>query len=235
MDPRHLLETFGALGLFAIVFAESGLFFGFFLPGDSLLVTAGLLASQDKLALPFPLIALGCFVAAVAGDQVGYAFGRGMGPPLFRRPDSRFFKREHLDRAQSFFDHHGVKTIVLARFVPDRAHVRADRRRRQRDALSHVRHLQRGRRPAVGRRRDDPRVHPGQEHPQRRQVPPADHRRRRPGLTGPHRHRSPARQESDPNDAASSSWPDASPLSAPKPCWPALCGPRPSASSPPSV
>jgi membrane-associated protein len=118
MDPRHLLETFGALGLFAIVFAESGLFFGFFLPGDSLLVTAGLLASQDKLALPFPLIALGCFLAAVAGDQVGYAFGNRVGPAIFRRPDSRFFKHEHLERANAFFERHGAKTIVLARFVP---------------------------------------------------------------------------------------------------------------------
>jgi len=118
MDPRHLLETFGALGLFAIVFAESGLFFGFFLPGDSLLVTAGLLASQDKLALPFPLLAVGCFVAAVAGDQVGYVFGNRVGPALFRRPDSRFFKQEHLERANTFFERHGAKTILLARFVP---------------------------------------------------------------------------------------------------------------------
>jgi membrane-associated protein len=118
MDPRHLLETFGALGLFVIVFAESGLFFGFFLPGDSLLVTAGLLASQDKLGLPFPLLALGCFVAAVAGDQVGYAFGNRVGPALFRRPDSRFFKQEHLERANAFFERYGAKTIVLARFVP---------------------------------------------------------------------------------------------------------------------
>ncbi len=116
VDPEKLLVTFGTIGLFAIVFAESGLLFGFFLPGDSLLFTAGLLASQGKLSLP--VILVGCFVCAVAGDQVGYAFGNRVGPALFRRPDSRFFKRAHLDKAQAFFDRHGSKTIVLARFVP---------------------------------------------------------------------------------------------------------------------
>jgi membrane-associated protein len=113
---EHLIETVGTIGLFAIVFAESGLLIGFFLPGDSLLFTAGLLASQGKLN--FPLILVGCFVAAVAGDQVGYAFGNRVGPALFRRPDSRLFKHEHLEKAQAYFDKHGSKTIVLARFVP---------------------------------------------------------------------------------------------------------------------
>lgn len=116
MGPEHLIETFGTIGLFLIVFAESGLLFGFFLPGDSLLVTAGLLASHGDLN--FPVILLGCFIAAVAGDQVGYAFGNRVGPSLFRRPDSRIFKHEHVERAQRFFDEHGTKTIVLARFVP---------------------------------------------------------------------------------------------------------------------
>ena len=116
VDPQKLLATFGTIGLFAIVFAESGLLFGFFLPGDSLLFTAGLLASQGKLSLP--VILVGCFVAAVAGDQVGYAFGNRVGPALFRRPDSRFFKQAHVEKAQAFFDRHGSKTIVLARFVP---------------------------------------------------------------------------------------------------------------------
>jgi len=116
MDPRNLLETFGTIGLFAIVFAESGLLIGFFLPGDSLLFTAGLLASQGHLN--FPLILVGCFVAAVAGDQVGYAFGNKVGPSIFRRPDSRFFKHEHIQRAEVYFLEHGPKTIVLARFVP---------------------------------------------------------------------------------------------------------------------
>lgn len=116
LSPDKLLATFGMIGLFAVIFAESGLLFGFFLPGDSLLFTAGLLASQGKLNLP--IILVGCFVAAVAGDQVGFAFGRRVGPAIFRRPDSRFFKRENVVRAQAFFDRHGPRTIVLARFVP---------------------------------------------------------------------------------------------------------------------
>jgi membrane-associated protein len=116
VDPKNLLETFGTVGLFLMVFAESGLLIGFFLPGDSLLFTAGLLASQGHLN--FPLILVGCFVAAVAGDQVGYAFGNKVGPAIFRRPDSRFFKHEHIQRAEVYFLEHGPKTIVLARFVP---------------------------------------------------------------------------------------------------------------------
>ncbi len=116
LDPRDLLITFGTIGLFAIVFAESGLFFGFFLPGDSLLFTAGLFAAQGTLSLP--VILVGCFVAAVAGDQVGYLFGKRVGPALFRRPNSRFFRQEYVERAQQFFGRYGAKTIVLARFVP---------------------------------------------------------------------------------------------------------------------
>jgi membrane-associated protein len=116
LDPEKLLSTFGTIGLFAIIFAESGLLIGFFLPGDSLLFTAGLLASQGKLN--FPVILVGCFLAAVAGDQVGYVFGQRVGPSLFRRPDSRLFKKENVDRAQEFFEQHGSKTIVIARFVP---------------------------------------------------------------------------------------------------------------------
>lgn len=117
LDPRSLLDAFGTIGLFLIVFAESGLLFGFFLPGDSLLFTAGLLSSQDLLA-PIWLLLPGLFVAAVAGDQVGYLFGNKVGPALFRRPDSRVFKQEHVERATRFFDEHGAKTILLARFVP---------------------------------------------------------------------------------------------------------------------
>ncbi len=116
LDPEKLLSTFGTLGLFAIIFAESGLLVGFFLPGDSLLFTAGLLASQGKLNLP--IILVGCFFAATLGDQVGYLFGQRVGPALFRRPDSRFFKQENVHRASEYFDRHGSKTIVLARFVP---------------------------------------------------------------------------------------------------------------------
>lgn len=116
VHPDRLIEAFGTIGLILVVFAESGLFFGFFLPGDSLLFTAGVFAARGDLTLP--VILVGVFLAAVAGDQVGYAFGRNVGPALFRRPDSRFFKKEHLDRAHRYFEEHGVKTIVLARFVP---------------------------------------------------------------------------------------------------------------------
>lgn len=116
VHPDKLLEAFGTIGLILAVFAESGLLIGFFLPGDSLLFTAGVFAAAGKLSLP--VILPGVFLAAVAGDQVGYAFGNKAGPALFRRPDSRFFKQAHLDKAQRYFDEHGPRTIVLARFVP---------------------------------------------------------------------------------------------------------------------
>jgi len=116
VNPDTLIETFGTIGLFLIVFAESGLLIGFFLPGDSLLFAAGLLASRGLLN--FPLILVGCFVAAVAGDQVGYLFGKRVGPALFRRPNSRFFRQKHLNKAQKYFEEEGPKTIVLARFIP---------------------------------------------------------------------------------------------------------------------
>jgi membrane-associated protein len=124
LNPEELIDKVGLIGVWAIVFAESGLLIGFFLPGDSLLFTAGFLASgADSIpeGLPhfnLPLLLAGCFVAAVAGDQVGYLFGRRVGPTLFNRPDSRFFKRQNVEKAQRFFDKHGAKTIVLARFVP---------------------------------------------------------------------------------------------------------------------
>jgi len=116
VDPRHLLEAFGTLGLVLIVFAESGLLIGFFLPGDSLLFTAGVFCARGDLTLPVVLV--GVFLAAVAGDQVGYAFGNKVGPALFRRPESRFFKREYIDKAHGYFERYGPKTIVLARFIP---------------------------------------------------------------------------------------------------------------------
>ncbi len=116
LHPDKLIETFGTIGLILAVFAESGLFFGFFLPGDSLLITAGVFAAKGDLQLP--VIIVGVFVAAVAGDQVGYVFGRRAGPALFRRPDSRFFKQSHVEKARLYFAEHGPKTIVLARFVP---------------------------------------------------------------------------------------------------------------------
>ena len=119
--PTHLIDVFGTPGLFLIIFAESGLLIGFFLPGDSLLVTAGLLAStrsSNPLHLNLTVILIGCFVAAVTGDQVGYLFGKRVGPSLFKRPNSRLFKQQHVERANKFFEEHGAKTIVMARFVP---------------------------------------------------------------------------------------------------------------------
>lgn len=118
IDPDQLIRTVGLFGLFAVVFAESGLLIGFFLPGDSLLFTAGLLAATTDLLTPLPLIILGCSIAAIAGDQVGYGFGHRFGPRLFSQSDSRFLKRQHLARAEDFFARHGSKTIFLARFVP---------------------------------------------------------------------------------------------------------------------
>ena len=123
LDPEKLIDTFGLIGIFLIVFAESGLLVGFFLPGDSLLFTAGFLASgpssvPDELHLPLVPLLVGTWIAAVAGDQVGYVFGQRVGPALFRRPESRLFKQENVDKAHAFFEKHGPKAIVLARFVP---------------------------------------------------------------------------------------------------------------------
>jgi membrane-associated protein len=119
IDIKELLDSlspYGEIVLWLIVFAETGLLIGFFLPGDSLLFTAGILASQGKLDIA--LVVVGCFVAAVIGDQVGYTIGQRLGPRLFRKPDSRIFKQEYVERTKGFFEKHGPKTIVLARFVP---------------------------------------------------------------------------------------------------------------------
>jgi len=117
--PKEILDSlspYGEIGLILIIFAETGLLIGFFLPGDSLLFTAGLLANEGKLNLAAVLI--GCFFAAVIGDQVGFTIGQKAGPRVFRREDSRFFKQEYVERTHEFFERHGPKTIVLARFVP---------------------------------------------------------------------------------------------------------------------
>jgi len=115
-DLINLIKTIGYFGLFGIIFAESGVLAGFFLPGDSLLFTAGFLASQGYLNLWF-LIGV-TFVGAVLGDSFGYAFGRRMGPAIFKKEDSRFFHKDNLEKAERFYDKHGKKTIVIARFIP---------------------------------------------------------------------------------------------------------------------
>jgi membrane-associated protein len=123
IDPQKLINTVGLIGLFAVIFAESGVMIGFFLPGDSLLFTAGLLTygieGIDQLAGGrIWLVSLGCAIAAVAGDQFGYMFGKKLGPSLFNRPKSRLFKPEYTAKASEFFEKFGAKAIVLARFVP---------------------------------------------------------------------------------------------------------------------
>jgi len=115
-DLAQIIQTVGYIGLFAIVFAESGLFFGFFLPGDSLLLTAGLLASQGKLDLAVLLVIIP--VAAILGDGVGYWFGNRAGGRIFSRDESLLFRRKNLQAARAFYDRHGGKTILLARFLP---------------------------------------------------------------------------------------------------------------------
>lgn len=116
MELAGFIETIGYLGLFAIIFAESGLLIGFFFPGDSLLFTAGFLASQNILSLPILIVT--CFVAAVLGDSVGYTFGHKIGRRLFKREDSLFFHKKNLLKAEAFYEKHGAKTIVIARFMP---------------------------------------------------------------------------------------------------------------------
>lgn len=124
-DLPNLIKTFGYVGIVAIIFAESGLFFGFFLPGDSLLFTAGVVASGALLpgADGQPIfniwLLIGmCFVAAVLGDNVGYWFGKKVGPRIFSKEDSMFFHKNHILKAQAFYEKHGGKTIILARFLP---------------------------------------------------------------------------------------------------------------------
>jgi membrane-associated protein len=121
LDPQHLIDTFGLAGLLAIVFAECGLLIGFFLPGDSLLFTAGLVAAGGIAGLTFvPLWVLLIVVplAAIAGNLVGYWIGYRAGPAVFNKPNSRLFKAEYVEKAHDFFERHGARTILLARFVP---------------------------------------------------------------------------------------------------------------------
>lgn len=116
LEPLVIIKAVGFLGVWGIIFAESGLFFGFFLPGDSLLFTAGFLASQGLLNIW--LLAAGSALAAILGDTVGYWFGRKVGPKIFSREESFFFNKKHIERTKTFYDRYGKKTIILARFVP---------------------------------------------------------------------------------------------------------------------
>lgn len=115
-DLTHLIQTVSYAGIAGIVFAESGLLAGFFLPGDSLLITAGILARSGDLHLG--LVLLAATVGAIVGDSVGYFLGRKFGPAVFSRQNSRLFKPEYVQRTHAFFEKHGGKALILARFVP---------------------------------------------------------------------------------------------------------------------
>lgn len=116
MEIIALIKFIGILGVLGMVFAESGLFFGFIFPGDSLLFSAGFLASQGLLDF-WPLLVF-TPLAAILGDNVGYWFGRKIGPKIFSKEDSFFFNKKYVDKTRAFYDRHGKKTIILARFVP---------------------------------------------------------------------------------------------------------------------
>lgn len=116
IDLLSLVQTIGYVGLFFLIFAETGLFIGFFFPGDSVLFVAGILAAEGLFSLPLLLILL--FIAGVTGNLVGYWFGHYVGPKLFTREDSLLFKKSHVLKAQAFYEKYGGKTIVLARFIP---------------------------------------------------------------------------------------------------------------------
>lgn len=115
-NVESLIAGGGLLLVAAIVFAESGLLVGFFLPGDTLLLSAGVFAAQGKLPIVGLIITV--VIAAVLGDNVGYSIGRRTGKRIFRKRDGIFFRSEHIDRAEAFYEKHGGKTIILARFVP---------------------------------------------------------------------------------------------------------------------
>jgi membrane-associated protein len=115
-DLETLVTTVSYLGLFGIILAETGLLVGFFLPGDTLLITAGLLAAQGMVKLPFVILA--CGLGALMGDSLGYFFGHRFGPLVFSRPENRFLKPKHIERAQGYFKKYGAISFVIARFIP---------------------------------------------------------------------------------------------------------------------
>lgn len=120
LNADSLIDSFGTyalIGIVLVVFIETGLLFPF-LPGDSLLFTAGMLVAQEQLDFPLWLLCVLLFVAAFAGDQVAYFIGRKAGPKIFNKPDSRFFKQSYIDQTNAFFDKYGGRAIVLARFAP---------------------------------------------------------------------------------------------------------------------
>ena len=117
LAPEYFIGL-GLVALLVVVFVETGLLIGFFLPGDSLLFTAGLLVAEGTFDIPLWVLLVTVPLAAIAGDQVGYTIGRQAGPRVFNRPDSRLFQQEFVDKAYGYFERYGPRTIVLARFVP---------------------------------------------------------------------------------------------------------------------
>jgi membrane-associated protein len=115
-EPANLIQSFGYLGMFGIIFVETGLLIGFFLPGDSLLLMAGILAKSGTLSLPITMFV--CALGSILGDQLGYFIGYTAGPKVFSRPQSRFFDPENVTRARAFFDKYGLIAIIIARFIP---------------------------------------------------------------------------------------------------------------------
>jgi membrane-associated protein len=121
LDPQFIISTFGAAALVVVclmVFAETGLLAGFFLPGDSLLFVNGLFLASGSYPVPLWLACLLISLSAWLGDQTGYWIGRRLGPAVFKRPDSRFFSQKNVERAHDFFEHYGSKAIIIAHFVP---------------------------------------------------------------------------------------------------------------------
>lgn len=117
LTPEYLIGL-GLVALLVVVFVETGLLIGFFLPGDSLLFTAGLLVAEGTFDVPLWWLLVLVPIAAILGDQVGYTIGRTAGPRVFNKPDSRFFQQEYVDKAYAYFEKYGARTIVIARFVP---------------------------------------------------------------------------------------------------------------------
>ncbi len=115
-DPETIIQTGGVLLIAFIIFAESGLLVGFFLPGDTLLFGAGLAASQGEISLPWLIVAT--VIAAIIGDNVGYSIGRRTGHRIFKKKDGIIFRQEYIEKAEAFYEKHGGKTIIIARFTP---------------------------------------------------------------------------------------------------------------------
>ena len=116
LNPTTLIPLVGLVGIGIIIFLETGIFFGVIFPGDSLLFTAGLFAAKGLIS--FPLLLLVCIVAAILGDQVGYLIGQKLGPRIFTKKESFFFRKSYLEKTKAFYEKHGVKTIIIARFIP---------------------------------------------------------------------------------------------------------------------